>query len=455
MSNQTSGLQKLVQELLEVSKTLILLGDGADYHRTVCKSLTEIAKFWQERFLASDPAGKSDKVIASYINVLREVTEYVKEVRKPGSFSQTALVNLKRAAKSNNACIASLLIVKEDLGEKMKNAVIPLIDSDKVMSENFSNTNSHHKDFDTLILMMFLSKGAKIQDSGEYEINLNPSKFEDSITEVPKERDWIKYVIEISKANDHFNVPVEKGIKQKVFEELKKKKKKEFFTSSDSHFDGEKTLFTKKPMNMQNNIINTSITLSHKDKDKATEFNIRIIKLHDPKDNIEVQKRIYQGKIVTVRKINNVDQNNYQSFQRYSRIINLLSRNNHIEKYYGTLKSSNGLYVVSEWVANDNLHKYLKNEKNISWVIKLKLAEGISSGLTFCHEAEILYNDLSSENILLDDNINPKLSNFGLSRITNPGRISLAGQPTGIRYAAPELILEYQIPYSKAMDVYR
>lgn len=85
---------------------------------------------------------------------------------------------------------------------------------------------------------------------------------------------------------------------RKVFEELKKKK--ELFTSLEYYFDGKKTLFTKSPINMETNILITSVTLSQL---KKHGFHIRIIKFYDPKHK-EIQKRIYDGEIVTIRRSN-------------------------------------------------------------------------------------------------------------------------------------------------------
>ncbi|CAG8611020.1 8790_t:CDS:2 [Ambispora leptoticha] len=254
MSNQTTGLLESAQELLEISGTLIMLGDRADYHQVVCKSLTDIVKQWQRKLLASVLNQKNDEAIANYIRVLREVTEYVKEVRKPGSFSHTALANLSRTVKSNNACITSVFLqYHKDLVKKIEKAIIHFIGSDKVMNETSNNVNSH-KDIDTLILMMFLTKGVKIQDISIEVINVNPSYFEDletvPVTEISKRFDWVKYAIEISKFNDNSNVSVE--IKQKVFEELKKKK--ELFTGLECYFDVKAKIYREKRPTVPNDL---------------------------------------------------------------------------------------------------------------------------------------------------------------------------------------------------------
>lgn len=88
---------------------------------------------------------------------------------------------------------------------------------------------------------------------------------------------------------------------------------------------------------------------------------------------------------------------------------------------------------------------------------KLIILYGISSGMAYLHAHNILHRDLSPENILVDDDLNPKISGFVLSKITDfisasmnrNSQKSLKGTPL---YIAPEVLSNYE--YSKAGDVY-
>jgi len=59
------------------------------------------------------------------------------------------------------------------------------------------------------------------------------------------------------------------------------------------------------------------------------------------------------------------------------------------------------------------------NKTPLDWHTRMMLAKGVAKGLEYLHnEADppIIYRDLKSSNILLDDDMSPKLSDFGLAK---------------------------------------
>ncbi|ESW19734.1 hypothetical protein PHAVU_006G150900 [Phaseolus vulgaris] len=80
--------------------------------------------------------------------------------------------------------------------------------------------------------------------------------------------------------------------------------------------------------------------------------------------------------------------------------------------------------LVYEFMANGSLENHLldleEGKEPLDWKIRMKIAEGAAKGLEYLHNSEdtpIIYRDFKSSNILLDDNFNPKLSDFGLAKI--------------------------------------
>jgi serine/threonine protein kinase len=58
----------------------------------------------------------------------------------------------------------------------------------------------------------------------------------------------------------------------------------------------------------------------------------------------------------------------------------------------------------------------------LNWKKRLAIIEGISQGLLYLHKLSrlrVIHRDLKASNILLDNEMNPKISDFGLAKIFN------------------------------------
>lgn len=93
----------------------------------------------------------------------------------------------------------------------------------------------------------------------------------------------------------------------------------------------------------------------------------------------------------------------------------------------------------------DNLHQQNSDKKALEWPLRLKIAIGSARGLAWLHHScnpRILHRNISSKCILLDDDYEPKISDFGLARLMNPIDTHLStfvnGEFGDLGYVAPE-----------------
>ncbi|KAL8242226.1 hypothetical protein R6Q59_012528 [Mikania micrantha] len=105
------------------------------------------------------------------------------------------------------------------------------------------------------------------------------------------------------------------------------------------------------------------------------------------------------------------------------------------------------LFLVYEYMPNRSVRDHLSSRSNspLSWTTRLKVAQDAACGLTYLHEDmkfQIILRDFKSSNILLDDQWNAKLSDFGVARLgPEEGLTHVSTDFAGTReYAAPEYL---------------
>ncbi|XP_039064609.1 probable serine/threonine-protein kinase PBL25 [Hibiscus syriacus] len=102
--------------------------------------------------------------------------------------------------------------------------------------------------------------------------------------------------------------------------------------------------------------------------------------------------------------------------------------------------------LVYEYMPGGSLQDHLHDKQRLDWVTRMKIAHGTALGLQYLHEKAkppVIYRDLKSSKVLLDDEFNPKLSNIGLDKLGPPTDSNMLVQ-SKIRenngYNAPECI---------------
>ncbi|KAL2500815.1 Protein kinase superfamily protein [Forsythia ovata] len=103
--------------------------------------------------------------------------------------------------------------------------------------------------------------------------------------------------------------------------------------------------------------------------------------------------------------------------------------------------------LVYEFLPNDSLQKFIYSEKGrclLGWERLYHIVVDIGKGIKYFHqgcEQKILHFDIKPNIVLLDDNFNPKISDFGLAKLCYKEQsiVSMTAARGTIGYIAPEV----------------
>ncbi|CAL0313839.1 unnamed protein product [Lupinus luteus] len=106
--------------------------------------------------------------------------------------------------------------------------------------------------------------------------------------------------------------------------------------------------------------------------------------------------------------------------------------------------------LIYEFMCNGSLEKFIHNKvetetkPSLSWDKMYQIAIGIARGLEYLHKGcntRILHFDIKPHNILLDENYGPKISDFGLAKLSTreKSNVSMSNARGTIGYVAPEV----------------
>ncbi|RWR90636.1 G-type lectin S-receptor-like serine/threonine-protein kinase SD2-5 [Cinnamomum micranthum f. kanehirae] len=114
--------------------------------------------------------------------------------------------------------------------------------------------------------------------------------------------------------------------------------------------------------------------------------------------------------------------------------------------------------LVYEYMCNGSLDKWVfhKNERHVlDWKTRWNIISDIAKGLSYLHEEcrqRIAHLDIKPQNILLDENFNAKISDFGLSKLIDRDQSQVMTKMRGTRgYLAPEWLSS---KITEKVDVY-
>ncbi|RNA33212.1 5 -AMP-activated kinase catalytic subunit alpha-2 [Brachionus plicatilis] len=116
-----------------------------------------------------------------------------------------------------------------------------------------------------------------------------------------------------------------------------------------------------------------------------------------------------------------------------------LFRHPHIIKLYQVINTPSDIFMVMEYVSGGELFDHIVKNGKLNENDGRKFFQQIISGVAYCHRHMIVHRDLKPENLLLDNHMNVKIADFGLSNMMKDGEFlrTSCGSPN---YAAPEVV---------------
>ncbi|KAI7997488.1 putative receptor protein kinase ZmPK1 [Camellia lanceoleosa] len=171
---------------------------------------------------------------------------------------------------------------------------------------------------------------------------------------------------------------------------------------------------------------------------------------------------VYRGildnqRVVAVKRLEGILQGDAEFWAEVSIIGKLNHRN--LVKMWGFCAEGKHKLLVYEYMENGSLDKLLFTDSPSSaldWEHRYNIALGTAKGLSYIHEEcleWVLHCDVKPQNILLDDNLEPKVTDFGMSKLFRESLDTGFSRVRGTRgYLAPEWMKNVTID-AKA-DVY-
>ncbi|XP_054822921.1 probable receptor-like protein kinase At5g18500 isoform X1 [Prosopis cineraria] len=156
--------------------------------------------------------------------------------------------------------------------------------------------------------------------------------------------------------------------------------------------------------------------------------------------------QLINGSPVAIKKIlNNISGQAEKEFRVEVEAIGHV-RHKNLVRLLGYCIEGTHRMLVYEYVNNGNLEQWLhgamRHHGYLTWEARMKILLGTAKALAYLHEAiepKVVHRDIKSSNILVDDDFNAKVSDFGLAKLLGAGKSHVTTRVMGtFGYVAPE-----------------
>lgn len=113
----------------------------------------------------------------------------------------------------------------------------------------------------------------------------------------------------------------------------------------------------------------------------------------------------------------------------------------HIVQIHDVVEENERASIVMEYIAGEDLAAYLARNPAPATDFTARVIQGMAAALDYTHSRGVIHRDIKPANVMLDASLEPKITDFGIARITQGGTATKTGLVMGtVEYMAPEQI---------------
>ncbi|PSS05934.1 LRR receptor-like serine/threonine-protein kinase [Actinidia chinensis var. chinensis] len=151
------------------------------------------------------------------------------------------------------------------------------------------------------------------------------------------------------------------------------------------------------------------------------------------------------GVVIAVKQLSSRSKQGNREFVNEIGMISALQHPN-LVRLHGCCIEGNQLLLIYEYMENNSLARALFGREDqklkLDWPTRKRICSGIARGLAYLHEEsrlKIVHRDIKATNVLLDKDLNAKISDFGLAKLDEEENTHISTRIAGtIGYMAPE-----------------
>ncbi|UCC41137.1 MAG: protein kinase [Candidatus Aminicenantes bacterium] len=159
----------------------------------------------------------------------------------------------------------------------------------------------------------------------------------------------------------------------------------------------------------------------------------KVYKALDTEVNEKVALKLIKPEIASDKKV--IER--FRSELKFARKI----RHKNVCQMYDLNKEEGAYYITMEYVSGGNLKSFIRRAKRLDVETAVSIAKDVCEGLAEAHRLGVVHRDLKPQNIMVDDEGNARIMDFGIARSLDAEGITAEGAMIGTpEYMSPEQV---------------